>query len=164
MSTAPVLDAGRAFWRGTLTQLGCAAGAFTVTAAVVTFLLPADFGDWMRDTPLAVALAVASLAAAWLARWWADVDAPAPTVALLLHAVVQGAVLAPLGWAALAWLEGWAAGPAVVGLAAVVLAAMRVRRTHEIRPAAAALALSAAPAEPVWYAGGLLRSAVSGRD
>src|SRR5207302_1796571 len=106
-----------AFLRRAFGQLACAAGVFVVTATVVALVLPSDaVRGWMRDTPLAVVLAVTSLGATWLARYWADVDAPHPLVALGLHAAFQGIVLAPLAPLVVDCLGVWVTLPVVVAL------------------------------------------------
>jgi FtsH-binding integral membrane protein len=155
-----------AFLRRTLGQLAGAAGGFVGTAAVVALLLPSDaVRASLRDTPLAVVLVVASLGAAWLARYLADVDAPRPVVALGLHAAFQGIVLAPLAAVALDWLGAWAALPAGVVLLSVLAATRRVTRFHlTSQPTAAALAISASPADPVWFVCRTVRCAVYCRD
>jgi hypothetical protein len=155
-----------AFARRTAVRLACAAAAFGVPLAALLWLLPVEAVlVWMRGEPLAVVLAAASLGAARAARWWAETDRRRPLLALNLHALVQAVVLAPLLAVALDWFGAWTALPAALALAAVLAAAPRVARFHlPEQPAAAALALSAAAADPVWYVCGLVRSAATSRD
>jgi hypothetical protein len=155
-----------AFVRQTAARLACAGAAFAVLLGVLLWLLPAGTASaWMRREPLAVVLAAASLAAAWAARWWAETERGRPLLVLILHAAFQAVVLAPLLAVAIDWVGAWAMLPAVLMLAAMLAATARVMRFHlPAQTAAAALALSAAAADPVWFTCGLVRCVVMSRD
>src|SRR5262245_32660070 len=84
------------FIRQTAARLASAGAVFAVLLGVQLWLLPVDaVSAWMRQAPLAVVLAAASLGAARLARWWAETEREGQHVALALHSAFQAVVLAP---------------------------------------------------------------------
>jgi hypothetical protein len=155
-----------AFVRGALGRLARAGLAFAVLLGVLLCVLPvAVVNAWMRQAPLAVALAAASLGAAWAARWWAETERGRPLFVLGLHAAIQSVVLAPLACVAFAWFGAWILLPIALMLTSVLAATPRVMRFHLLtQTAQAALALSAAAADPVWCVCGLVRCALTARD
>lgn len=155
-----------AFVRQTATRLACAAVAFAVSLSLLLILLPSGVVvGWMRAAPLAVVLPAVSLTAAWAARWWAETERGRPLAVLGLHAVLQAVVLAPLLVVALDCFGAWMALPIGLALASMLLAVGRVMRfSLPQQTAAAALALSAAGADPVWYVGRLAWCVASCRD
>lgn len=154
------------FVRGTAARLAAAALIFAVLLAGLACLLPVDLVvGWMRQWPLAVVLPAASLSAAWAARWWAETERRRPLLVLALHVMMQAFVLAPLAVVLFDWLGVWVLLAVGVMLTGVLAAIPRVARFHLPRQQdAAALALSAAAADPVWYVWKLVRSVATSRD
>jgi hypothetical protein len=155
-----------AFLRRAATRLAGAAAAFLAVEGVALFALRAeDARAWMADSPLALLLLAASPVAAWLARGWAETERAHPLAALALHAVAQALLLAPLLSAAVGWLGAWTLLGVPIAAAAVAADVARASRYFRADQAdSAALALSAAVANPLWCTARLARALVSSRD